>query len=416
MLKNHSEVLSRPMTGISRLIFAAAFVMSLVLFSKPVHASSAADATPQKEWTFLLFLNGNNSLDDFGAMNLNQMEEVGSTDQLNLVVQWASLKKKNTQRLLIMKDNDTTNVTSPVVEDMGLVDMGDYKNLVSFVKWGVEKYPAKHYMIAVWNHGNGWHLMNAGSDFHASDISYDDNTGHKITTEELGLAMSEAAQIIGHKVDVYGSDACLMAMGEVAAEMKDSVSYFVGSEEVEPGPGWPYSTFMGRWASNSTASAKDVSTYLSEEYLKAYTGGIYGSRDVTFSAMDLSKFGPLVDSVKALNNSLANLSPADMTTTKAAAYGTQAYTLSDYKDLSDFATHLQGAKIQLDSNVLQSVKQSVQDLIVSGGGTGVFAASKGISLWLPTQSSQLSAYHDRYSKLQFNLATGWLGFLDMVNK
>jgi len=40
-------------------------------------------------------------------------------------------------------------------------------------------------MIAVWNHGNGWHLMNAGGGMQMQDISYDDNTGHKITTEEL---------------------------------------------------------------------------------------------------------------------------------------------------------------------------------------------------------------------------------------
>ena len=33
-----------------------------------------------KEWTALLFLNGHNNLDEFGEMNLNQIEEVGSSE------------------------------------------------------------------------------------------------------------------------------------------------------------------------------------------------------------------------------------------------------------------------------------------------------------------------------------------------
>jgi hypothetical protein len=418
MSKNHTEIMPRPNTGMSRFIFAAAFIVSLALFSKPVKASEgAAQKSPvQKEWTFLLFLNGNNNLDDYGAFNINQMEEVGSTTQLNMVVQWASLSANKTQRLLVQKDTDKNKVTSPIVQNMGQVDMGDYRNLVSFVKWGVENYPAKHYMIAVWNHGNGWHLMNAGGGIQTNDISYDDNTGNKITTEQLGLAMAEAAKIIGHKVDVYGSDACLMAMGEVAAEMKDSVEFFVGSEDLEPGYGWPYNTWMKRWAGNASASAKDVSVYLTEEYLKAYSGGIYGTTDVTFSAMNLFHLDALMNSVKGLSNSLANLSPTDLKTTKTAVDSTQSYYLDDYKDLGDLIVRLQGAKIQLNSDVLTAVQQSIGSLIVANGGTGMFEGSQGIAIWMPTQDYQLSAYRDRYSKLQFNQATGWLGFLDLVNK
>ena len=105
-----------------------------------------------------MYLNGNNSLDSFGPMNLNQMETVGSTAQLNMVVQWASMQNGTTKRLLVNKDNDKNKVTSKIIQDMGPVDMGDYKNLVEFVKWGAANFPAKHYFISVWNHGNGWEL------------------------------------------------------------------------------------------------------------------------------------------------------------------------------------------------------------------------------------------------------------------
>jgi hypothetical protein len=165
------------------LFFAGVFLMSMTLFS---NSARAEQAKAQKEWTFLLFLNGNNNLDYFGAYNINQMEEVGSNENLNMVVQWASIGKRTTKRLLVTKDNDTKNVTSKTIEDLGNIDMGDYKQLVNFIEWGAKNFPAKHYMVAVWNHGNGWQILNLGAGAITRDISYDDNTGNKITTEELG--------------------------------------------------------------------------------------------------------------------------------------------------------------------------------------------------------------------------------------
>ena len=89
------------------------------------------------------------------------METVGSTAQVNVVVQWASKARGTALRLKVQRDNDTENVTSPVLADLGRVDMGDYKKLTEFVKWGMEKFPAKHYLVDVWNHGNGWEKKSA---------------------------------------------------------------------------------------------------------------------------------------------------------------------------------------------------------------------------------------------------------------
>ena len=397
----------------NRMLFVTAFTVSTALFSTNVRAEEKAPA--QKEWTFLLFLNGHNNLDSFGAYNINQMEEYGSTNDVNMVVQWGSLKNKKTQRLLVQKDADTSKVTSPAVETLAQVDMGDYKNLVEFVRWGVEKYPAKHYFIAVWNHGNGWHRTLSGNV--TRDISYDDVSGNHITTEQLGLAMAESAKIIGHKVDIYGSDACLMAMAEVAGEMKDSVQYFVGSEEVEPGYGWPYNTFMNRWTSRPTQSASEVATALTEEYLKAYDGGIYGNQDVTFSAMDLSKIGGLFTSMKNLKASMASLSAAEMKTVKTAASGTQSFTYSDYRDLGDFVTRVSGSSINVNSSILADVNTAIKDLMVASGGTGMYqGTSSGVAVWLPTSASTLSTYSARYEKLNVNKETDWLSFLKSLNK
>ena len=129
---------------------------TIILFSLLFSFSTWANSGPVKEWTFLVFLNAKNSLDRFGDLNLKQMEEVGSTDQVNIVIQWGSLARPSVKRMLIQKSTNPNEITSPVVEDLGAVDMGSEAEFLRFLKWGAEKYPAKKYFVDVWNHGSGW--------------------------------------------------------------------------------------------------------------------------------------------------------------------------------------------------------------------------------------------------------------------
>ena len=45
------------------------------------------------------------------------------------------------------------------VEDLGEVNMGDGKALGDFITWGIQQYPAKRYMLVIWDHGQGWRLF-----------------------------------------------------------------------------------------------------------------------------------------------------------------------------------------------------------------------------------------------------------------
>lgn len=390
-----------------------AFVLSMTIFSANAHAEDSTAA--QKEWTFLVYINGHNNLDSYGAENIKGMEKVGSSDKLNIVVQWASEDNGDTRRLLIQKDTtNSQNVTSPVVQSLPRVDMGDYHSLTNFVQWGVQNYPAKHYFIAVWNHGNGWHLQNTTGDMHANDISWDDNSGNHITTEQLGVAMGEAAKIIGHKVDIYGSDACLMAMAEVAGEMKDSVSVFVGSQETEPGDGWPYATFLADWAKNPTMTAQQVGATLSKDYTSAYNGGIYGKQDVTFSAFDMSHYDSLIAAVKTLAADLNGLSGSQLKAVKSAASNAQAFYDADYKDLFDFVAGVEKSNLQMQATTLTDVKKAVQTFVIAVDSTSGYKDAHGLSIWLPTYSYDYSQYSDRYQGLAFDKATGWSQFLSKI--
>ena len=388
----------------------------LFIAAMSVSLSLSAAQLAEKEWTFLLFLNGHNNLSSFGDMNIKDMEKSGSNDQVNLVVEWGSSSTTETKRLLVLKSTDPTKVTSPTVQGIQNRDMGDYKNLVDFVKWGVDNYPAKHYFVAVWNHGAGWHFQDAkikSGELVVNDISFDDNTGNHITTEQLGIALGQIKQYIGRNVDIYGSDACLMQMLEVAGEFKNSVDYVVGSEETEPGEGWPYTTFTQKWTANPRQTPAEVSVLLSKEYLSAYNGGAYGTKAVTFSALDLSKYDAVVNSATQVAAHLKSLSAVDLKKIKAAVRSVQGYYYSDYKDYGHFLKVVDALPIAKDSALIAQAASDVKALVLSVDSSASYAKSTGVSVWLP---SSASSYMARYKGLEFDKAARWSALIEKVNQ
>ncbi len=389
---------------------------ALCLATLQVNTAKAADL---KEWSYFIFLNGHNNLDSYGSKNIIDMEKVGSTDQVNIVVQWASMAASTTKRLYIKKSNNPKKVMSPTVNNPGLVDMGDYHSLVDFVTWAAKNYPAKHYFVSVWDHGGGWHqafINNNGARIKPYDISWDDRSGHFITTQQLGEAMTDISKILGQKVDVYGSDACLMAMAEVASEMNTSVNYFVGSEETEPGDGWPYQPFLAKWTANPTMSSADVSKLLSSEYVKAYSdGGVYSNSDVTMSAMDLTKLDAFNSSIKDLGQKLKGLIASKKAAVLKAADSSQSFEYADYKDFVDFTNNLESANLLRGDSAIANARSAAAALVIESDATDKYRNAHGLSIWLPSNSSDYSEYQAKYGSLNFNQVTGWGDVVKALN-
>lgn len=368
--------------------------MKKIMMLLAMFVSSVCWGADMKDWTMLVYLNGHNNLDSFGATNVSQMQTADNPN-VNIVVQWASLSYGKTRRVLVTHNN------AQVLSELAPVDMGDYNSLIDFIKWGVANYPAKHYLVDVWNHGNGWKLeaLDRGTvrgGFHALDISYDDTTGHSINSQQLGLAMKAAAQVMGHNVDVYGSDACLMAQVEVDYELAGSVDYVVGSEETEPGDGWPYDKLLAQWGDSPAEVAKTLATV----YVANYPG-----QDVTMSAADMSQFPALVGSLKQLKGlMLKNLSEA-----KTAVGQAQSFTFSDYVDLGGFIQNFQPS-----AKESKAVSAALSSFIMLSQGDGAHKGASGLDLWIPVSddSSDLA----KYQGLGFDKETGWSDMLQKLWK
>ena len=133
-------------------------ILILILFF------NAAIFGQKAKWTFMVYLDADNDLEKFGIADFNEMETVGSTSDVQIVVQMDRIPGydatngdwTDTRRFRVIKDNDTKTISSPVLQNLGEVNMGDPQSLVDFVNWAKTNYPADHYCLVLWDHGGGW--------------------------------------------------------------------------------------------------------------------------------------------------------------------------------------------------------------------------------------------------------------------
>ncbi|MBT3220580.1 MAG: hypothetical protein HN348_15955, partial [Proteobacteria bacterium] len=115
-------------------------------------------------WTFAVFLNGDNDLEDWVLPDINEMEKVGSGNGVHIVVQADRIEGYSTaegdwtdaRRYYITADDDAFAVNSTLVEEIGEVNMGDPEVLSDFAMWAHDTYPAERLALIFWNHGDSW--------------------------------------------------------------------------------------------------------------------------------------------------------------------------------------------------------------------------------------------------------------------
>lgn len=370
------------------------------------------DETP--EWTVMVYLDADNNLESAGIDDINEMEMVGSTSEVNIVVQvdrvpYSVLASSNqgyaddtsngnwttTRRYYVTQDFDPVLINSPLKIDLGELNMGDSQTLVDFAHWAVINYPAKKYLLVIWNHGGGFRSLNL-----AKDIAWDDtNGGDKITMPELEDALSMISAQIGKNIDLVGMDACLMAMTEVAYQIKDYADILVTSEESEPEGGWPYDTILSQLTSNPSLTPTQLATNIVDDYILVYPS-IY----VTQSAIDLS----YMDTLASKLSNLALEIMSDFSTPKyqyiLAAASSQHYGDYDFIDLYDFCNQVSIYSNNLTvKNIALSIQQTLNSAVIKSGYSGVgVSRSRGLSIYFPYYY-----YHNYYDYTNFTQDTSW---------
>ncbi len=383
---------------------------------KPVSIVISNNLYQYKDWTVMVYMAADNNLDYYGfaLSDLNEMEEVGSTEQVNILVQ-ADFYNDEAKRYLMTKDDDPGNVTSPYIL-LGETNTGDPNVLQDFLSWGMTNYPARHYMLVLWNHGSGILHENI-STVKSRSICYDqdgsDYFNDWLTAKEVRLALDGAFN--GRPLDLLVTDACLMQMAEVAWEWQGAISYLVGSEEVTPANGLPYHTIMKSLVTDPLLLPEDFVREILSCYAKYYQN-YYLDFPLTISGLKLStteiqQFGEVVEGF--VTCFLNETDPLIREEVKKLTLKTKGYDYPENKDLGHFLDLITSStqipdtsQLHLSALAARSALRNIVDANQIINPTK-FGEDNGLAVLLPDNYAYWNLYSSYYPAMGFPYYTKW---------
>ncbi|MBI2264398.1 MAG: hypothetical protein HYU64_04415, partial [Armatimonadetes bacterium] len=236
-----------------------------------------------RKWTVLAYISGDNNLEGPEVHSLLQLEKIGSNEDVHVVAQldrreipddysqyrlgvdgdWSGARRyyitKGAQEPSDVKYHlenaepyaeiqfKVKTIQSPVVQDLGEVDIADKKTFKDFLTWGMKSFPAEHYLVVMMDHGYGY-----------MGTMHDVSPGNLMTLPEMRQGLEEAEKETGRKVDILGLDCCLMGLAETAYELKDAASVVIASQQFEIVPGWPIAQILTNLQTGSKDKAMPV--------------------------------------------------------------------------------------------------------------------------------------------------------------
>ncbi len=369
-----------------------------------------------KDWTVLAYLKGRDRLSNSVDVALNGMEEIGSTDSVNIVAQatlvpefgdrrFQSMGEVNTRRYYIQNDDDLEAVHSPVVHQYDEHKQLNPENLEDFLTWGIKQFPAKHFAVVVKKHGLG---------FAANGSSV------PISAREMRQTLERVEERTGIKPEVLCWDSCNMQQWEVAYELKDRTSVMTGSPEAIPAVEYPYPTLLHnlvRYPQQQDAES------LGKTVIHSYAAE---APQTTQFALDLAQMGKVAAGVRGFVDSAleAGVSPQRLYTNlmKSASFQPKeslalAY---NFRDVGGFL-RLVSEDPEITS---KEVKKKAAEALKAMAGAQIdgnvspqrahlknLSQDVGPSAFLPWKQPS-EKLRESYSQLAWAKDTGWDRFLD----
>ncbi|HSV31160.1 MAG TPA: clostripain-related cysteine peptidase [Atribacteraceae bacterium] len=350
------------------------------------------------DWTVMVFLSADNDLERFGWEDLREMEMVGSTSRVNIVVQFDTYTGP-AKRYHVMRtphQSYLTAVSSPVLQELGEVNMGDPVTLVDFVRFATERFPARHYALVVWSHGSGFKEV-------ARNISFDDSAFRdSITIPELGWALSQATTYTRGPLEFLSLDACLMNLVEVAYEVRPYARVMVASQDNVPPEGLDYQGWLSRLIADPALDGFALAQAAADTYL-AY----FAYAPVTQSVIDLGRIGSLAQALDRFAREVVT----DRWTSRSVYVdvGNTAVFFQgdyDYIDLIDFLILILGderiTNPQVRVAAQEALAQAQAAVFYNRAGGFLAGRAQGISIYFPYR-----VYHLGYDQLAFARDTAW---------
>ncbi len=332
-----------------------------------------------RDWTVMVFSNGDNNLEVTAIGNLDQMEQVdlrnvsaacvvqidrsatdaglGYTGALVPSTDTSGGNWSDTRRGSVRFDGvmwTYSTALSPAIASQPELNMGDDATLINFVQWATDVAPARHYALVLLGHGEGWR-----------GCSHDYDPGGYLRMDEL----RDAFDAIGH-VDVLALHMCVMQMAEVATEVIGEADYLVAAEDALWGARFDYDGWLGWLSGHTDATAEQLAVRIFEE-----------DDDPTLSVLDLSRVPTLNDTVATFAQvALDSATQTDWEYLRDARTQADEFQYSSYRDLQQYmdAVAADTAISAALRTAAEAVSAQVEQVVVRAKGRG-----EGLSIYLP---------------------------------
>jgi hypothetical protein len=353
----------------------------------------------QAKWTYLVYMAADNTLSEMADINIEQMKAARSSSNVRVVVQ-VDQSAKYTSGASPTTLRGTIGGGSSQLTSMGRnVNMADKASLAEFIRWGKQTYPADHYAVVLWSHGGGWRANKLARGA-LQDVSVSEGI---MSVKDIAWALQDAGG-----VDLLNFDACLMAMYEVAFELRHAAKVLVGSEESIPGLGNPYDKIINRLIDSPTQDAVALGRAIVAEYDAFYRAR---NRDsVQLSAIDLTQVDALDLKVRESAALLLTSLTSDRLNIEASRDVAVSYTYPNHRDLVGFATDLAtrssvpALRTKMTELAAAARATVLSNKVLVVAGQLPIAASNGLAIYIPgkttTTTEELNAYRTALASSQ----------------
>jgi hypothetical protein len=164
--------------------------------------------------------------------------------------------------------------------------------IVDFLVWGIQKFPAEKYMVVFGGDGGG-----VLADFLPSTAK----PPRSLKPRQLSTVfrrVREKCALPNGKIDIVGLDACLMSMTEICYGLREYANYLVSSQGNEDDLGWPYTDVFKVLNDQPNMAAQALASHVVNAYTTYYLDyALIAGASANLSAIDLGKMEALAVAV-----------------------------------------------------------------------------------------------------------------------
>lgn len=344
-------------------------------------------ASTGERWTIMIYMCGSTLEEDYSRAGevLNELS-YDLPENVNVLVETGGSRAWSVNDIYCdyLQDFQVQKNGIRLVNQKKAASMGDSSALSSFLKWGIQNYPAEHYISVIWNHGGG----------PIGGVAYDSSDNYNsLSLPELTSALSE----INVKLDIIGFDASLTSNLETAAAVSLYADYMVGSEDVMPMCGWNYRDLFRHISDNPSSSGLEVGKNICDGVKNSVSEA--EKELVSMAVTDLSKetmlslaFEGMSKNMSETAEDLASLRNMVSELNKIKYIGGNS-SWEGYSNLVDVREFSSVVSTQIGKPAL-SINNAIDEMVVYKAMSDYHADSSGLSIYYPQHksTSEISKY------------------------